>query len=367
MRLLKRIYGNSSGMALLITLAAISFLVALTVQLATSVNWQIQASANQKEAVRLNAALHSGLSLVRAALYADQQEDQSGSQQKQKFDSLQDGWNTLDMELVNRLVGGDGLSLATRDMSGRIQVNRLWLSDEEKQNIKQQWENEQQKKPKGDNDKQKPPDLEKVQRDLWKRFLTSGKFAIEDEDEALSLIDALSDWLDEGDEERDHGAEKGYYLSLENSYTCRNGPLQYPEELLLVKGFSRKIVYGDGEHQGIIDYLTIYGEDGKININTAPDPVLRALAENIDEEMVEKLVEFRSDSDNLDSLKEQQWYKKVDGLAGVTIDDNLITTESSFFSCTITAGRNGLQQTGKGFIYRNPETHEQTLLSWKVE
>jgi len=354
-------------MALLITLAAISFLVALTVQLATSVNWQIQASANQKEAVRLNAALHSGLSLVRAALYADQQEDQSGSQQKQKFDSLQDGWNTLDMELVNRLVGGDGLSLATRDMSGRIQVNRLWLSDEEKQNIKQQWENEQQKKPKGDNDKQKPPDLEKVQRDLWKRFLTSGKFAIEDEDEALSLIDALSDWLDEGDEERDHGAEKGYYLSLENSYTCRNGPLQYPEELLLVKGFSRKIVYGDGEHQGIIDYLTIYGEDGKININTAPDPVLRALAENIDEEMVEKLVEFRSDSDNLDSLKEQQWYKKVDGLAGVTIDDNLITTESSFFSCTITAGRNGLQQTGKGFIYRNPETHEQTLLSWKVE
>ena len=336
-------------------------------QLATSVNWQIQASANQKEAVRLNAALHSGLSLVRAALYADQQEDQSGSQQKQKFDSLQDGWNTLDMELVNRLVGGDGLSLATRDMSGRIQVNRLWLSDEEKQNIKQQWENEQQKKPKGDNDKQKPPDLEKVQRDLWKRFLTSGKFAIEDEDEALSLIDALSDWLDEGDEERDHGAEKGYYLSLENSYTCRNGPLQYPEELLLVKGFSRKIVYGDGEHQGIIDYLTIYGEDGKININTAPDPVLRALAENIDEEMVEKLVEFRSDSDNLDSLKEQQWYKKVDGLAGVTIDDNLITTESSFFSCTITAGRNGLQQTGKGFIYRNPETHEQTLLSWKVE
>jgi general secretion pathway protein K len=348
-------------MALLITLAAISFLIALTVQLATSVNWQIQASTNQKDAVRLNAALHSGLSLVRAALYADQQEDKSESKKNEKFDSLQDAWNTFDMDLINGLVGGEGLSLIMRDMSGRIQVNRLWLSDEELKAFKQEFKKDPANKD------QTPPDLLLLQRDLWKRFLTSGKFAVEDEDEALSLIDALSDWLDADDEERDHGAEQGYYLSLGSPYVSRNGSLQYLEELLLVKGFSRKIVYGDGEYEGIIDYLTIYGKDGKMNINTAPSPVLRALAENIDEEMVEKLVEFRRDPDNLDALQEQEWYKRVDGLAGVSIDDNLITTESSFFSCTITAGRNGLQQTGKGFIYRDPETHEQTLLSWKVE
>lgn len=352
---------------MLITLAAISFLVALTVQLATGVNWQIQASANQKDAVRLNAALHSGLSLVRAALYADQQEDQSGNQQNQKFDSLQDGWNTLDMERVNGLVDADGLSLATQDLSGRIQVNRLILSKEEKGEILDGLKGGTP--PLSPSERQ--AELEKIvklQPLLWKRFLTSGRFAIENEDEALSLIDALSDWLDTDDEEHDHGAEKGYYLSLENSYACRNGPLQYPEELLLVKGFSRKIVYGDGEHQGIIAYLTIHGQDGKININTAPSPVLQALAVGMSEEMTELLVEFRNDPDNQDALKDPQWYRQVSDFPGdVVLDKELITTQSSFFFCTITAGRNGLQQTGKGFIYRDPETYEQTLLSWKVE
>lgn len=356
-------------MALLITLAAISFLVALTVQLATSVNWQIQASTNQKEAVRLNAALHSGLSLVRAALYADQQEedDQSGSRQSREFDSLLDGWNTLDMELVKGLVGGDGLSLAMEDLSGRIQVNKLVLSKEEQDEVSLSLQ--RRNPPLSSTERRDERErIIQLQPELWKRFLTSGNFAIEDEDEALSLIDALRDWLDEDDLESDHGVEKGYYQSLENPYPCRNGPLQYLEELLLVKGFSRKIVYGDDEHQGIIEYLTIHGQDGKININTAPSFVLQALAVGMNEERVELLVEFRNDPDNQDALQDPYWYRLVNDFPGdIDFAKELITTQSSFFFCTITAGRNGLEQTGKGFIYRDPETHEQTLLSWKVE
>jgi len=357
---------NSSGMALLITLAAISFLVALTVQLATSVNWQVHASANQKDAVRLNAALYSGLSLVRASLYGDQQPTGLGEQQ-QGFDSLQDGWNTLDKEKMHELVGGDGVSITVRDLTGRIQLNRLVLSAEEKQEVQeQQLEQQRQDQEQGRQPRQiKNP--EKEQQALWKRFLLSGKFAVENEDEAIALIDALSDWIDADDEERDHGVENGYYQSLEIPYSCRNGPLQYPEELLLVKGFSRRLVYGDDEHQGIFQYLTIYGDDGKININTASAPVLKALAAGITDEMVDLLIEFRTDQENLDALADPGWYQQVtDFPDDIVIDEGMTTTKSSFFSCTITAGRDGLQQTGQGFIYRDPNTREQTLLSWKV-
>ncbi|HHD56690.1 MAG TPA: hypothetical protein ENK89_03300, partial [Desulfobulbaceae bacterium] len=249
------VFAGDSGMALLMTLAAISFLVAVTVDLATSVNWQIQASRGLQESVRMDEALISGLNLVRASLLADQR--------KQQYDTLLDGWNNPDEESLHTLFGGMQLSVHVQDMSGRIQVNRLVGNTKNNRG--------QQRGPRRQPGSKVPgkvngKDPAKLQRELWIRFLLSGKFAVDGQEEAVSLVDALSDWLDEDDNERDHGAESGYYQSLKTPYVCRNGPLQYPEELLLVKGFTRKLVYGDKEHEGIIDYLTIYGQDGKINV-----------------------------------------------------------------------------------------------------
>lgn len=349
-------------MALLITLAAISFLMAVTVQLATSVNWQMQASAGQVETVRLNGAVQSGLSLFRAAMDSDARD--------QKYDTLQDSWNSLQFENVRELIGSDELAIGVEDQSGKIQVNRLALSAAEKKKILQQQQQQQRqgRQPRQGGQPRPATDPEKVQQDLWRRFLLSGKFAVEDEDEASVLIDALADWIDEDDNERDNGAENGYYQALDTPYTCRNGPLQYPEELLLVKGFSRKIVYGDEEHQGIIDYLTIYGQDGKININTAPLPVLQALAEGMDEEIVTRLDEFRKDADNLEALKNPEWYRQSGDFPGyIVIDRELITAQSSYFFCTISAGLNGMKITGQGILHRDPDSREQALLSWKVD
>ncbi len=354
---------NASGMALLITLAAISFLVAVTVQLATSVNWQMQVSANQTEAVRLNAQLHSGLSLLRAALYSDAQGD--------KVDTLQDEWEALEFENVQSLLGAEQLVFEVDDLSGLIQVNRLWLSAAELKKMQQQQRGQQQGQ--RQSNQLSPQQYEQLQRGLWRRFLLSGHFVVEEQDEADELFDALADWLDEDDDERDNGAEDGHYKSLAGPYACRNGPLQYLEELRLVKGFTKEIVYGDGERYGIIDYLTIDGQDGKININTAPPQVLQALAEGLTMEMAEQLDAFRNDSDNLDALKNTGWYRQVDDIPGDVSDNldanrNLLTVESFLFLCTITVtGGNGLQLTGTGKIERDNATHAQNLLSWKVE
>jgi len=144
--------------------------------------------------------------------------------------------------------------------------------------------------------------------------------------------------------------------------------LQYPEELLLIKGFTRKLVYGDKEHEGIIDYLTIYGQDGKININTAPSPVLQALAPGVDKDMVGALIAFRKDKENLQFLQNPQWYRHVHDFPGdIVFDNNLVTTKSSYFFVTITADVHGQRQTGAGFLYRDPQTKEQDLLSWRVD
>ncbi len=339
------------------TLAAISFLVAVTVDLATSVNWQMQASRGLQESVRMDEALISGLNLVRASLFADQR--------KQQYDTLLDGWNTPDEEALHTLFAGMQLSVHVQDMSGRIQINQLVGSKKNKKKQSRGTRRQPGSKVPGKVNGKNP---EKLQRGLWIRFLLSGKFAVDGRQEAIALVDALSDWLDEDDNERDHGAESGYYQSLKTPYICRNGPMLYPEELLLVKGFSRKLVYGDKEHEGIIDYLTIYGQDGKININTAPACVLQVLASGVDADMVGALVAFRKEKENFGALKNLQWYKHVPDFPGdIIFDPNLVTTTSSYFFVTITADINGLEQTGEGFLYRNPQTKEQNLFSWRVD
>ena len=55
------------------------------------------------------------------------------------------------------------------------------------------------------------------------------------------------------------------------------------------------IFYGNEDYSGIADFVTVAGREGKVNINSAPAEVLLALAEGIDEEMVQNAIEFRSE------------------------------------------------------------------------
>lgn len=120
---------DRSGMALILTLLAVSFLVAITVRLSTSVNQQMQAAANQSTAVRLDAMLLSGLNFARAALLADQKDDEDHS------DSPFDRWGTLDSALISGLFSGT-LDIMVTDLSGRLQANALVWSEKEKKNGK---------------------------------------------------------------------------------------------------------------------------------------------------------------------------------------------------------------------------------------
>ena len=349
-------------MALVLTLLAVSFLVAVTVQLGTSVNWQMQAAANQGDIVQLDAMLLSGLHLARAALLADQQEND--------FDSGLDNWGEFEPDTLAAIFGNGSLEIKVTDLSGLLQVNALVLTDERKTSLVGE------KKANNNGRPLSPAQINELvnaykqdQRDLWKRFLLSGGFVgEEDEDAAAVLVDSLVDWLDKDDDEHENGAERGYYSSLEPSYVPANRPIFFSEELLLVKGWNKKLLYGEKENSGIIDYLTITGQDGKININTAPALVLQSLNPEMTEELAAVLVDFRSEEENRDKLENQDWYHDVSGFTGtgITFEKDMITTSSSYFQVTVTARIDRLQRSGSGVIHRK-ENNEHELLSWKVE
>ena len=103
---------------------------------------------------------------------------------------------------------------------------------------------------------------------------------------AEEIADAILDWLDEDDEPREFGAESDYYASLPTPYRCKNGPMDSVDELLLIRGITPQMLFGDDVNRnGIIDqsenvnesqldaemrlgwlnYLTLYSKESNLN------------------------------------------------------------------------------------------------------
>lgn len=74
------------------------------------------------------------------------------------------------------------------------------------------------------------------------------------------LVDAFLDYRDEDDIPRENGAESEYYSQLEIPYRAKNGPLDTVEELLMIKGFDGRVLYGEDQDRNGI--LTPNEDDG---------------------------------------------------------------------------------------------------------
>ncbi len=107
-----------------------------------------------------------------------------------------------------------------------------------------------------------------------------------DEQQADIITDSIEDWRDRDDLHHLNGAESDYYQSLPEPHLAKNGPLDVPEELLLVRGITPEIYYGrkgttesgeQVEYYGLQKYLTTFGNINRINVNSAPVPVLAAV------------------------------------------------------------------------------------------
>jgi general secretion pathway protein K len=113
-----------------------------------------------------------------------------------------------------------------------------------------------------------------------------------EKEQADTIVDSILDWKDGDDLHRLHGAEDEYYQSLQVPYKARNAPLETIEELLLVKGVTPEILYGTGEKPGLVNFITIYGTNEKVNVNLAAREVLAAIP-GMTEDAVERLMDRR--------------------------------------------------------------------------
>ena len=105
-------------------------------------------------------------------------------------------------------------------------------------------------------------------------------------DDGSGILSSYLDWTDEDNLSRLNGAEEFYYRGQGLPYAPRNYPIQYKEEIALIKGMDREL-YGKIE-----SFLTILPSTG-FNPNTASDEVLMAYLD-IDEDSLKVQKEYMS-------------------------------------------------------------------------
>ncbi len=114
------------------------------------------------------------------------------------------------------------------------------------------------------------------------------------EENAETIVDSILDWKDKtgGGVHRLHGAGDDYYMSLPNPYKTKHDNFDTLEELLLVKGVTYEILYGDGKKRGVIDFLTVNSKSPIINVMAAPKEVLTAIP-GITPEIADNIISLR--------------------------------------------------------------------------
>lgn len=349
---------NRRGIALLVTLAVITVIVALSIELHKQKRLAVLSSAESRNQVTLNYMADSGIHIAMAMLIRDRIDSE--------LDSIQEDWAQPEKrnELLADFPFDEGsLEVSISDERGRIQVNALVALPGHEFNP--------------------------LQFHIWDRlfgFVKKMDETLSDLDH-IAIINSVKDWMDTGDDETITGltgAESDYYESLDPPYSCRNGPVDHLGELFRIKGITTSLMSGTDNANDLMAYLSVNGAtaiaqgsytfDGMININTAPLPVLAALLPEEFEAYAQDLFDYRiekSDDQYVNSLTESKWYKHVPGLEELDLQADLITAASDLFRIVATATLQEKQRRITALVQR--ETGKESgkwgcrILRWQID
>jgi len=352
-----KILQNDRGMALLLTITVITLFVAGALELNKRVRVAVMSTATSRDRVTLLHMASSGVHAAMAMLVKDRIDSDT--------DSLHEDW--ADQDILNDLVmdipfeDGD-VKITITDELGKIQVNALVDF------------------PEGTNFKE-------PQRKMWDRFLFLffSQYDPDMRSDPDEIINSLKDWLDSKDDDVItglSGAESDYYQDLDPPYLCRNGPISYLGELVLVRGITPEIFNDLGQASGLSRYMTVYGMTdaggnsftykGKININTADPPVIAGMLPAGNEDLALAISEYRretSDSVYIHDLSSPTWYKNAPGCSDIEIDPKIITTASNFFQIESIANLHEIKMILRVVVHREKESKTGKwrcmVLSWQ--
>ncbi|HSW15467.1 MAG TPA: type II secretion system minor pseudopilin GspK [Solimonas sp.] len=225
---------SQQGIALVTAILVVALAAVAATAILTSANIAIHRTGNLQDSERAWWYADGIEGWLRTILERDQEDN--------KYDGLGDIW----AKPVDYLPVDDGFVRGQMvDLQGRYNLNNLAVAD---------------------------PQALKLQQEIFLRLLQN----IEGVDafKAQAIASSIRDWIDADSEPTGFdGAEDSEYLGINPPYRVPNRLMESPSELLAVKGMTKDL------YQRLRPYVAALPQTGTpINVNTAPEAVLYALA-----------------------------------------------------------------------------------------
>lgn len=265
-----------AGVALITAVLIAAVIAVIAMSMAAEQKLDVRRTANVIEGERAYVFALGVESWVGQVLARDKRDNQT--------DHLGEPWA---LQLPPITVEGAVVAGRIEDMQGRFNLNNLL-----------------------DNGKPSPLDVQRFQNLL-------GVLGLDP-----NLANAVIDWLDpDADLSFPGGAEDGEYLRAATPYRAANRLMQSPSELLLVHGVTAEI------YQQLAALVSALPERTDINVNTAPNDVLMALAPDISAEDAEALIETREEN----GFASVESFLQHPALAGRAVDVAGLSVASDYF------------------------------------
>jgi len=293
--------GQQRGAALIVALLVFALVAALLVGLQRDFSLSLQRGTQQLFAEQAWAYLLGAEGLAQLALQADSRQDALA---ESPADHLGELW--AQPATPYPLDAGGQMRGQIEDLQGRFNLNLLLNVASAGGNDNAASEDDAANRDSDAEEGDTPPARNETktvserwspgQKVLIRLLQALGEEALSLE-EAMALTEAISDFIDTDADKRKNGAEAEDYRYAEFPYLPANQALASVSELRAVRGMTR------GLYEALRPWVTVWPETGaKINILTAPLPVLRSL--NADDQWeplpvmeVERLLAMRAEGE----------------------------------------------------------------------
>lgn len=172
-------------------------------------------------------------------------------------------------------------------------------------------------------------------------------------------LDAIADWIDEGDTPNPGGAEADWYLAQKQPYRPRNKPLLTLEEARRIKGVAAVF-------DRISPFVTVYGDQpagspaAPININIAPKELLMALDDRISATLADRIIQHRAET----PFKHPAELGQVPGMEQISTSLlTRISTKGTVFRIRADGLINGVTRTVEAVVRMNGST--SNIIYWR--
>jgi general secretion pathway protein K len=319
------------GVALIIVLWVMMVLSLLITGFAFRMHVETQVASFGRKELKAEMLARSGIEIARMQLILDQ-----SSPTNSGFDALNQEWATNDELYVDHVLGEGKFNVTVIDEESKLPINRL------------------------------------TQEQLKRLMDVLGLDPLDGD----VIVDSILDWIDQDDLHRLNGAESDYYESLSPPYSCKDGPLDRVEELLLIRDVTKEIYSGQPAEEdeparpGLGDLVTTLST-GQVNVNTATPAVLQALL-GLDESQVSVIINRRDGGDGVPGTEDDQPFRSVGefvaqlGALPAAVQQQLgqlLTVESAYFTVKSTGEVGGVKRTVIAVLQR--EGTEIRTVTWK--